>query len=482
MIDFRPVGYVIGYLVAALGLSMAAPLVADIAAGDRNAEAFAAAALLTIAAGSMMTLACAGSRRSGLTVQQSFLLATGIWAVFPFFGALPFVLGAPLASFTDAFFEAMSAFTTTGSTVFSGLETMPPGALLWRGIMQWYGGLGIVVVAMVFLPTLKVGGMQLFRSEAFDTLGKILPRAGEIATRLTLIYVALTFACMMAYLWSGLETFDALVHALTTLATGGMANYDDSFGAFGAATDWVAIVFMCLAALPFIRYLQFVAGDPRPLWRDPQIHAFFLFLAAWIAMLSSYMAFRADTPAEHGFREVVFNVVSIMTGTGYASADYMLWGPFAVTVFFVIGLIGGCSASTACSIKVFRYQILLAAVVAEVRRLHSPNRVFLPRYAGRRITADVTNAVMAFFLFFFLILGIVAVALVVLGLPPITAVSGAATALANIGPGLGPEIGPAGNFAGLPDAAKWLLAATMLLGRLELLTVLVIFTRSFWRG
>jgi trk system potassium uptake protein len=482
MIDLRPVGFIIGWLVAGLGLSMVVPMLADFAAGGRNAEAFAASALLTVSAGFMMVLSCAGQRRAGLNVQQSFLLATGIWAVFPFFGALPFVFGAPLVSFTDAFFEAMSAFTTTGSTVFSELETMPPGTLLWRGMMQWFGGLGIVVVAMVFLPALRVGGMQLFRSEAFDTLGKILPKAGEIAAQLTLIYLGLTFACMMAYLWSGLEMFDAIVHSMTTLATGGMANYDASFGAFGAATDWVAIVFMCLAALPFIRYIQFFLGDPKPLWRDTQIHAFFLFLAGWILLLSVNMATHPEVPEEHGIREVMFNVVSIMTGTGYASADYGLWGPFAVATFFVIGLIGGCSASTACSIKVFRYQVLYATVAAEVMRLHSPSRVVIPRYGGQAITPDVMNAVMAFFLFFFLTLGVVAVALVVLGLPPITAVSGAATALANIGPGLGPEIGPAGNFAGLPDAAKWLLSVTMLIGRLELLTVFVVLTAAFWRG
>ena len=482
MIDLRPVGFVIGWLVAGLGLSMVVPMAADLAAGMRNAEAFATSALLTVSAGIMMVLSCAGRQRKGMSLQQSFLLATGIWAVFPFFGALPLVFGAPRVSFTDGFFEAMSAFTTTGSTVLSELETMPPGTLLWRGMMQWFGGLGIVVVAMVFLPTLRVGGMQLFRSEAFDTLGKILPRAGEIAAQLTLIYVGLTFACMMAYLWSGLAMFDAIVHAMTTLATGGMANYDASFATFGPATDWVAIVFMCLAALPFIRYVQFVAGDPKPLWRDPQIHAFFLILAGWILLLSLNMLLRQDLPEGYGLRQVMFNVTSIMTGTGYANADYMLWGPFAVAAFFVVGLIGGCSASTACSVKVFRYQVLYAAVAAEVMRLHSPSRVVIPRYGGQAITPDVMNAVMAFFLFFFLTLGIVTVALVVLGLPPITAVSGAATALANIGPGLGPEIGPAGNFAGLPDAAKWLLSVTMLVGRLELLTVFVIFTAAFWRG
>jgi trk system potassium uptake protein len=410
------------------------------------------------------------------------MLATGIWIVFPFFGAIPFMLGAPRASFTDGFFEAMSALTTTGSTVFVGLDAMPPGVLLWRGMLQWFGGLGIVVVAMVFLPALKVGGMQLFRSEAFDTLGKILPRAGEIAVSLTLIYLTLTFLCMMGYLWTGLSNFDALVHAMTTIATGGMANTDASFTAYGAGTHYVASLFMFLSALPFARYVQLVAGEPQPIWRDSQIRGFFLVLAVFVLSLSTYVALLLDEPFPVAFRHALFNTISIATGTGYASADYMLWGPLAVTMIFVVGLIGGCSSSTACSVKIFRYQVLLSAVATEVRRLHSPNRIFTPRYEGRPITDDVMNAVMAFFLFFFLTLGVVAVLLVMLGLPPITAISGAATALANIGPGLGPEIGPAGNFAGLPDAAKWLLAVTMLVGRLELLSVYVLFTAAFWRG
>ncbi len=481
MIDFRPVGYLIGWLLTALGLSMALPLAADLAAGDPNAGAFATSGILTVTAGGMMVLSCSTRHRPGLTPQQGFLLTTGIWLFFPLFGALPFMFGIPAASWTDAFFEAMSAFTTTGSTVFVGLEAMPAGILLWRGLMQWYGGLGIVVVAMVFLPTLKVGGMQLFRSEAFDTLGKILPRAGEIAIRLTLTYLGLTFACMIGFLWSGLSMFDAIVHAMTTLSTGGMANYDASFAVFGPGAAYVASLFMVLSALPFVRYIQFFAGDPKPLWRDPQIHAFLLILATVIALLAAYVAMQPDIPAGR-FRDVLFSVISIISGTGFATIDYTLWGPFAVGIFFVIGLIGGCSASTSCSVKVFRYQILAAVVVAEVRRLYSPNRVVTPRYGGQPISMDVMNAVMAFFLFFFLALGLVAAALVILGLPPVTAISGAAAALANIGPGVGPEIGPVGNFAALPDTAKWLLAVTMLVGRLELLTVLVIFTPAFWRG
>ncbi|HMQ94930.1 MAG TPA: TrkH family potassium uptake protein [Amaricoccus sp.] len=482
MVDVRPVGYLVGWLVTALGLSMALPLVADLAAGSANARVFATTAILVIVSGAVLAFACSSGASARMGVQESFLLATGTWAVFPIFGALPFWFGAPQASFTDAFFEAMSGLTTTGATVFTSLDTLPPGTLLWRGMLQWFGGLGIVIVAMVFLPTLKVGGMQIFRSEAFDTMGKILPRAGEIALSLSLIYALLTFLCFMAYVFTGMPAFDSAVHAMTTLATGGMANHDLSFSVYGASAHYVATAFMLLAALPFIRFLQFFAGDPKPIWRDPQIRGFLLVVAAFVTLLSAWLALVRPGPFEPAFREVLFNVVSIITGTGYSSADYDTWGSFAMTMFFVLGLIGGCSGSTACSVKIFRYQLMLASVSAEVKRLHAPNRVFAPRYDGHPVSQRVLDSVMAFFMFFFLTLAVVAVMLVLVGLDPLTAISGSATAIANIGPGLGPVIGPAGNFSTLPDAAKWILAATMLVGRLEILSVFVLFGAAFWRA
>ncbi len=481
MIDIRPVGYIIGWLLGVLGASMLFPMIADIVADEGHGQEFASTAIITVVAGAVMVLACQSSYPKAMSIQQSFLLATGIWVVFPVFGALPFWFGTPHASFTDAFFEAMSGLTTTGATVFGGLDAMPAGTLLWRGMLQWFGGLGIVVVAMIFLPTLKVGGMQLFRSEGFDTMGKILPRAREIATSLTWIYVLLTFSCFMAYTWTGMKSFDALVHTMTTVSTGGMANYDASFGIYGAAPHYVASVFMLLAALPFIRFVQLASGTARPLLRDSQVQAFLAMIVVFVVVLSVWLGLRAEGPFERSFREVLFNVISIATGTGYASTDYDTWGPLAMTMFFVIGLIGGCSGSTACSVKVFRYQLLFSAMAAEVRRLHSPHRVFMARYQGRPVSREVMNSVMAFFMFFFLSLAVTAVLLVLLGVAPITAISGAAATLGNIGPGLGEEIGPAGNYAGLSDAAKWVLAIAMLVGRLEVMSVFVIFTVMFWR-
>ena len=479
MIDLRPPLYVIGLLVAALGVSMLAPMAADLAAGNGEWGVFLAASVVTTLSGALIALACANGVTRKLTLQQTFLLTTGVWLALPLFAAIPFVLGAPQASVTDAMFEAMSGLTTTGSTVLTGLAGMPDGILLWRGLLQWFGGIGIIVVAMALLPELKVGGMQIFRAEAFDT-DKVLPRAAQIAGRIAGIYIGLTGVCALTYLGFGMGGFDAMVHAMTTIATGGFANYDTSFGAFGRGIEWSATLFMLLAALPFVRYVQFLDGEPAPLWRDPQVRAFLAIAAAAIAVLA--LARWALAGGTVPLRETAFNVTSILTGTGYASADYMTWGALPVAAFFFLGLVGGCAGSTSCSIKVFRYQLLFASIKAQIRRIHQPHGIFEPRYDGRPVGEDVLSSVMSFFVLFIGTLGIVTIGLATTGLDLLTSVSGAAAALANIGPGLGPVIGPAGNFAPLSDTAKWMLTAAMLIGRLEVLAVYVLLIPAFWRA
>ncbi|PWL36615.1 TrkH family potassium uptake protein [Marivita sp. XM-24bin2] len=482
MFDIRPVAYVIGLLVAVLGVTMLLPMLVDLAEGRGEWHVFLQSAVLTMFSGGLIALASANGVKEGLSIQQTFLLTTGVWVALPIFGAIPFVLGATEARFVDAFFEAMSGLTTTGSTVFSGLDDLPKGILLWRGLLQWLGGIGIVVVAMVFLPELRVGGMQIFRSESFDTMGKILPRATEISASLSTIYIAITIACATSYYVVGMNFFDATVHALTTVSTGGFSNYDASFGTFQGPAEYVASIFMIAAALPFVRFVQMTKGNTGVLWKDSQIRAFMATIAVLVLVTAFTLTQIFPHHPEQAFREALFNIVSIMTGTGYASVDYMGWGPFLISVFFFIGLIGGCAGSTSCSIKIFRYQLLFASIKVQLRKIRSPHGVFLPRYAGRPVGDDVLNSVISFFVFFVISLGVLSVALGMTGLDLITSVSGAASALANIGPGLGPEIGPAGNFAGLNDTAKWMLAIGMLLGRLELLAVYAIFTVSFWRA
>ncbi|MFA3916029.1 TrkH family potassium uptake protein [Ruegeria hyattellae] len=482
MLDLRPVGYVIGLLVAILGLTMLLPMMSDFAEGRGEWHVFLQSALLTTLVGVLMAMSCANGVREGLTIQQTFLLTTGVWVALPIFGAIPFMFGETELRFVDALFESMSGLTTTGSTVISGLDELPRGLLLWRGLLQWLGGIGIIVVAMVFLPELRVGGMQIFRSEGFDTFGKILPRATEISSRISVVYISLTMACALAYAASGMDAFDATVHAMTTVATGGFANYDASFGAFPPATEYVAVLFMILAALPFVRYVQMIAGTAEPLYRDSQVRAFIGTAVVLVAVLTLWNLLQTPTAGEGAIRKTLFNTVSLMTGTGYASTDYMAWGGFPVTMLFFIGLIGGCAGSTACSIKIFRYQLLFASIRAQLQRIRQPSGVFIPRYSGRAVSQDVLGSVMSFFVFFIVTMGILSWGLGLTGLDFTTSVSGAAAALANIGPGLGDQIGPAGNFANLNDTAKWMLTIGMLIGRLELMAVYVILTVQFWRA
>ena len=489
-LDPRAPLYVIGLLVATLGASMVFPLAADLANGDEHAYVFLESAVFTFLTGALIAFSCANAVRERLSIQQLFFITSGVWAALPVFAGIPLMVGATRLGFTDAYFEAMSGLTTTGSTVLSGLETLPKGILLWRGMLQWFGGIGIIVVAMGFLPELKVGGMQIFRSEAFDTFGKVLPRAAEMAARITWIYAALTVACALTYIACGMSAFDGIVHGMTTISTGGLANTDASFAAYSPAAQWACTLFMALAALPFVRYIQLVAGHGRPLVKDTQVRGFVATALTICLVLSIWRMRGLVVEVEDGgplqsvelvMRESFFNTISIMTGTGYASTDYALWGAFPVAVIFFTGLIGGCAGSTACSAKIFRYQILLSAIYVQVRRIHQPSGVFQPRYDGRPVGEDVLSSVMSFFVLFLATLGVLSICLGATGLDMVTSLSGSVAVVANIGPGLGDIIGPAGNFAQLPAAAKWMLSVGMLIGRLEVLVVLTLFVPAFWR-
>lgn len=482
MLDLRPIGYVVGLLVGILGCTMLFPLLVDLIDGQGHWPVFLESAIVTILAGGLLALSCANGVGQGLDIRQTFLLTTGVWAALPIFGAIPLMLGETDLRFVDAFFEAMSGLTTTGSTILSGLDELPRGILLWRAILQWLGGIGIIVVAMVFLPELRVGGMQIFRSEAFDTMGKILPRAQAIARQISMIYVGITVACAIVYGALGMSPFDAICHAMTTTSTGGFANYDASFGTFSGPTEYAASIFMILAALPFVRYVQIANGQAKPLFRDSQVRAFLAIIAILVVVTACVLITVFPHHPEQAVREALFNITSIISGTGYASVDYMGWGNFLIMVFFFIGLIGGCAGSTACSVKIFRYQLLIASIRVQIQKIRSPHGVFFPRYEGRPVGQDVLSSVISFFMFFILTLGGVAWLLALTGLDFITAVSGAATAVANIGPGLGDIIGPSGNFAPLNDTAKWILIVAMLIGRLELLAVYAILTLRFWRS
>ena len=482
MIEFRPIFFVIGILLSMLGMAMLVPAIADAATDNPDWAVFLASAFVTLFVGGTLILTTR-AKFSNLVVRQAFILTTAAWVALAAFGALPFAFSNLGLSYTDAFFEAMSGITTTGSTVITGLDTAPPGILLWRALLQWLGGIGIIVMAISILPLLQVGGMQLFRMESSDSSDKAFPRVAQISAATAIIYTILTLVCAVAMWGAGMTPFEAAAHSMTTIATGGFSTSDASIGHFDSALmDWIVIIFMILGSLPFVLYFAMIRGNPRALVRDTQVQWFLITVAVSILLVAFWLVSKNDIELLRAIRLSSFNVVSIITGTGYASADYNAWGLLPVTAFFFFMFVGGCAGSTSCGIKIFRYQILFANTRVQFRRMWQPNVVYSPRYNHKPIPESVTDAVMSFFFMFALIFGVLALALSLIGLDFVTAVSGAATAIANVGPALGPTIGPSGTFAPLPDAAKWVLSIGMLLGRLELFTVLVLFSPAFWRA
>lgn len=483
MIDFRPIFFVIGILLTTLAVVMGLPALADFVTGNvDDAFVFAVSAGITLFAGGGLIL----TNRIGrfeIHIQQAFILTTLSWLVIAVFAALPLAFAELNLSFTDAFFEAMSGITTTGATVIVGLDDAPPGILLWRALLQWLGGIGIIVVAIAVLPMLAVGGMQLFRVEFYDPTEKALPRAAQIAAGIGVIYLALTAISATALWLAGMTGFESVIHAMTTISTGGFSTSDASVGYFdSAAIEVIITIFMILGGMPFVLFLESLRGNPGRLFRNTQVHWYLGILASGVLALTLWQWLDGGESLPRALRSAVFNVVSMQTGTGFATTSFDQWGGFAMAVFLFLMVVGGCAGSTSCGIKVFRFQVIYATAKAQMARLIQPHGVFVAYYNRRPITEQVASSVMGFFFLFALSFAVLALGLGLAGLDFLTSMSGAAAAIANVGPGLGPVIGPEGNFSSLPDAAKWLLSFGMLIGRLELYTVLVLFAPSFWRG
>ncbi len=455
MIDFRPIAFVLGILLAILALAMLIPASVDAAIGHPDWQVFTAAAGVTLFIGGALVLT-SRSGWSAFTLRQGFIMTNLAWLVTATFGALPFAFSELELSYTDAFFESMSGVTTTGSTVITGLDAAPPGILLWRAILQWLGGIGIIVMAVAVLPILQVGGMQLFRVEAFET-DKVAPRAAQIAGSISIVYVFLTGVAWIV-LWAlGMSSFEAVAHAMTSIATGGFSTSDGSLGHFNsAAIDWSVSLFMILGSLPFVLYLRAARGNLLLILRDSQVRVLLGILAVAISLTCLWLWQKDIMDLGGALRYATFNVISVMTGTGYATADFGQWGGFVLTIMFLLMFIGGCAGSTTCGIKIFRFQVLYATAKVQLSRLMHPNGVFVPYYNKRPIPETVAASVMGFFFLFITSFALLAVALDI--------------------------IGPAGTFAPLPDEAKWCLSAGMLLGRLELFTVLVLLVPDFWRS
>lgn len=479
--NLRSILFIDGILISILGLSMFIPMMTDLYFNHEDWKIFALCIIFTTFFGGMLSISTYSPQPFQMSTRDGFLITATSWLMVAIFGALPLWFSQLNLSFTDALFESISGVTTTGSTVITNLDNAPPGILIWRAILQWLGGIGIIVMALSVLPLLKVGGMQLFKTESSEN-EKALPRARELASTICMIYVFLTFLCFIGYRVVGLDIFDAIAHAMTTIATGGFSTKDASIGAYqGTGADLIAILFILTSALPFVLYLKALKGKGFNIFSDRQVKGFFAVILLFTVFIAFHLNGGFNIPLFEAVRLALFNVVTIVTGTGYTNGDISNWSPIITILLFVMMFIGGCAGSTTCSIKIFRYQILFSTIKHQVKRLTHPHGVFIARYNGKAISDDVPLSVIGFVCLYFVSFAGIAFLLLLTGLDITTSLSGAATSISNVGPGLGPIIGPSGTFAPLPDTAKWVLSVGMLLGRLELFTFFVLLLPRFWK-
>ena len=445
-------------------------------------SSFIGAGIITIIFGVLFFLSNLNHDRK-LNLQQAFLLTSLSWISIAIFGSLPFIFSSLELSITDAIFESMSGITTTGSTIITNLNDSPKAILFWRAILQWLGGIGIIVMAITLMPIMNVGGMQLFKISTSDKSEKILPKSKEISIRLILIYSGLTFLCAIFYKTFGMNFFDSLTHSMTTIATGGFSNYNESIGYFNSPTiEITSIIFIILGSIPFIAYIKFLSGDKKIFISDSQIKSFVKIIIISILILFFYLVLQNKNFEEISLRAISFNVVSILTGTGYVTKEFDNWGSFPLIFFLILMFIGGCAGSTTCGIKIFRVQILYLFLINQLKKIIYPRGIFIIKYDNNSVDEKFMASIISFIYLYIIIFFIITALLSLSGLDFITSISGAATSISNVGPGLGTTIGPNGSFSLLPDFSKWVLSIGMILGRLELFAILVLFLPSFWRN
>ena len=478
----KTVFFSIGVLLIILGAFMLIPFFIEFIYDEKNSS-FLASSGVTIFIGILLVLTNLQESKK-LNLQQAFLLTATSWLSIAIFGSLPFILSSLNLSVVDAFFESMSGITTTGSTIITNLDDTPKSILIWRSILQWLGGIGVIVMAITILPLLNIGGMRLFRMESSDTAEKILPKTREVALIISIIYLVLTLFCGVAYWSVGMNIFDSIAHSMTTIATGGFSTYSESIGYFQSPKiEIVSIIFIILGSIPFIAYLKFVKGEKNIFFKDVQIKGLLYILIISVFLMFVYLSINnSDFSFVDNLRISAFNVVSVLSGTGYVTADFGSWGKFPLIFFLFLMFVGGCAGSTTCGIKIFRFQILGYFIINQIKKLVYPRGIFNIKYNNEKISNIFVYSIITFIFLYFFIFFILAALLSLDGLDFITALSGSASAISNVGPGLGDIIGPSGNFSELPNLSKLSLSFGMLLGRLELFAVLVLFFPSFWKN
>ena len=480
MSNYKTVFFTLGILQIILGISMIFPIIIQIIFGELNSS-FISASLITIIFGTLFLLSNLDQDKK-LNLQHAFLLTALSWISVAIFGSLPFIFSDLNLSITDSFFESMSGITTTGSTIITDLNSTPKAILLWRAILQWLGGIGIIVMAITLMPLMNVGGMQLLKISSTDGSEKILPKTKEISIRLIIIYITLTFLCALFYKIFGMKFFDSLTHSMTTIATGGFSNYNDSIGHFNNfKIEMTSMVFIILGSIPFIAYIKYLSGTKNIFITDTQIKSFIKIIFFSILILFLYLVIFNKSFSEISLRSISFNVISILTGTGYVTQNFDSWGNFPLIYFLMLMFIGGCAGSTTCGIKIFRVQILYLFIKNQLKKIIYPRGIFIIKYDNNNVNEKFMASIISFIYLYIVIFFVIAALLSLSGLDFTTSISGAATSISNVGPGLGELIGPNGNFSQLPDFSKWVLSFGMILGRLELFAILVLFLPSFWQ-
>ncbi|WP_372881951.1 TrkH family potassium uptake protein [Psychromonas sp.] len=477
----RPLLFITGLVLSKMAIFMYLPMIFAFYNNALGGMEFLASVLITHLASILFIFMGKEKQLSRLGIREMFLLTTGVWVLASVFAALPFVLIEHI-NFSNAFFETMSGITTTGSTVLYHLDTMPHSILLWRSILQWLGGVGFIVMGVAILPFLNVGGMRLFQTESSDWSDKAESKTRSVASGILLVYLFLSFCCFVGFRLAGMGNFDAINHAMTTISTGGYSTSDSSMGNFSHAAHWNAIIFMFLGGLPFLLFIRaFNQRSLISLFRDAQVLGFIRVVLFFSLILTCYLFINDRFSLADALRLSLFNVVSVITTTGFGLDDFLTWGDFSIIVFLGLMFAGACSGSTSGGIKIFRFQIATSMLKRQLMTLVHPRGIFPQRYNNRTVSDDILRSLIAFILAYMGTIAISTLLLTLFGSNAIVALSASITAVSNVGPGLDPSIGPSGNFSALSDPSKWILSIGMLMGRLEILTVAVLFSRHFWR-
>jgi len=481
MRDFRPILNILGLLLCIESLAMMLPMFFDLTNNNPDWKQFFYISCITFLIGLVLYIGFK-KEKMRINLRQAFLLTILSWFLIALFGSLPFIYSSSSLSFTDAFFESVSGITTTGSTVISNLDSLSEGILVWRSLLQWFGGIGIIVLAIAILPILQIGGMQLLHMELDDPYEKTIPKINKFIIEIITLYVGLTILCFLFYYLFGMNGFDAFIHCMTTISTGGFSNHDLSFAYFNSySLEYISVAFMILGSLPFVIYLKFIHEKKISIFKDDQIRLFLLLLILVIFFTMIWIKKILNIEWLLAFKISVFNITSIFTGTGYVSSNYNNWGSFGLIMILIIMFIGGCAGSTTGGIKIFRLQILFRGVRLQIKKLTQPHAVFLMKFNNKTVTENTYASIISFFFIYIFIFILSSISLSFFELDFVTALSASASAISNVGPGIGELIGPLGNYANINEKAKWILAFTMLVGRLEIFTILILFSKNFWK-